>query len=67
MQKKLIKINNKHIIMTWLNKKIKIKRDLLIDTAENLINNRIIEFEKGFKQIIGDTLSYFNTADMILY
>lgn len=53
--------------MTWLNKKIKIKRDLLIDTAENLINNRIIEFEKGFKQIIGDTLSYFNTADMILY
>ena len=51
------------IIMSWLNKEVKIKRDLLIETAENLINNRINEFETGFKQIIQDTLSYFDTAE----
>ncbi len=53
------------IIMTWLNKEIKITRDLLIRTAESLINNKIQDFEKGFKQIIGDTLSYFDTAQKI--
>ncbi len=51
------------IIMTWLNTELKITRDLLIKTAENLINNRINEFEIGFKQIVGDTLSYFDTAE----
>ena len=50
------------IIMSWLNTRVKIKRDLLIETADNLINNRINEFEKGFKQIIQNTLSYFDTA-----
>ena len=50
------------IIKTWINTEVKLKRDLLISTARNLINNNIIEFEAGFKQIIGDTLSYFDTA-----
>ena len=50
------------IIMSWLNTEVKIKRDLLIETAENLINNRITEFETGFKQTIQNTLSYFDTA-----
>ena len=58
-----VKIVFTDIIMTWLNTQVKIKRDLLISTAENLINNKIIEFEKGFKQIIGDTISYFDTAE----
>ncbi len=59
---KEVKIVFTDIIMTWLNTKVKIKRDLLISTCEDLINNRIIEFEKGFKQIIGDTISYFDTT-----
>ena len=42
---------------------VKIKRDLLINTTRFLINNNIKEFEKGFKQIIQDTLSYFDTAE----
>ncbi len=57
-----VKIVFTDIIMNWLNTKVKIKRDLLISTAENLINNELIEFEKGFRQIIGDTVSYFDTA-----
>ncbi len=50
------------IIVKWFDSEIKIKRDLLISTAENLINNKIVEFEKGFKQIVGDTISYFDIA-----
>jgi hypothetical protein len=57
-----VKIVFTDIIMSWLNIEVKIKRELLISTAEDLINNRINEFEKGFKQIIGDTLSYFDIA-----
>ncbi len=57
-----VKIVFKDIIMTWLNKEVKIKRDLLIEMAESLINNRIHEFEIVFREIIGDTLSYFDTA-----
>ena len=57
-----VKIVFTDIIKTWLNTEIKLKRDLLINTARSLINNKLFEFEKGFKQIIGDTLSYFDTA-----
>jgi len=48
--------------MSWLNNEIKITRDLLIETSEDLINNRLELFEKGFRSIIGDTLSYFDIA-----
>ena len=58
-----VKIVFTDIIMSWLNEEVKISRDLLIKTSENLINNSIIEFEKGFRQIIGDTLSYFDIAE----
>jgi len=58
-----VKIVFKEIIMSWLNEEVKITRDLLINTARSLINNKIPEFEKGFKRIIGDTLSYFDTAE----
>ncbi len=57
-----VKIVFRDIIMTWLNTEVRIKRDLLISTTRSLINNRIIEFEKGFKRIIKNTLSYFDTA-----
>jgi len=50
------------IMMSWLKNKVKLKRDLLIVTTNYLVNNRIKEFENGFKQIVGDTLSYYDTA-----
>ncbi len=45
--------------------KIKFRKDLLISTSHNLINNEIKEFELGFKQIFEDTLSYFDIAPVI--
>ncbi|MEA3443340.1 MAG: AAA family ATPase [Bacteroidota bacterium] len=52
-----------NIIIKWYGIKIKVKRELLISTAEYLVNNKIKEFEKGFKQIMGDTFSYFDTGN----
>ncbi len=58
-----VKIVFTDIILAWLNEEVKITRDLLINTFRHLINNRIPEFEKGFKQLVGDTLSYYDTAE----
>jgi len=48
------------IVLKWLNTDVNIKRTTLIETAKYLINNEIDKFEKGFKEIIGDTFSYFD-------
>ncbi len=58
-----IKIVFTDIIKSWIDENVKIKRELLIETAEDLINNRLTQFEKGFRKIIQDTLSYFDTAE----
>ncbi len=55
-----IKLVFKNIIMNWFNIDLKIRRNLLIETTNYLINNDIQKFEKGFKEIIGDTFSYFD-------
>ncbi len=57
-----LKIVFTDIILHWLNEEVKITRDLLISTSEHLINNRIPEFEKGFKRLVGDTFSYYDIA-----
>jgi hypothetical protein len=49
------------IVLDWLDNEVKIKQILLIETTNYLINNEIEKFEKGFKEIIGDTFSYFDT------
>ncbi len=49
------------IVIHWLNTNLKIKQKLLLDTTNWLINNEIKRFELGFKKIIGDTFSYFDT------
>ena len=49
-------------IIEWIQTDIKIIKSLLQNTANQLINNKIAEFENGFKQIIGDTFSYYDTA-----
>ena len=51
----------KNIIIDWLSLDVKIKQSLLIETTKCLINNELTKFEKGFKEIIGDTFSYFDT------
>ncbi|MEA2041725.1 MAG: AAA family ATPase [Bacteroidota bacterium] len=49
-------------IIEWIQTDIKIVKSLIQKTANNLINNKIKKFEAGFKQIIGDTFSYYDTA-----
>ena len=51
----------KNIILKWLSVDIKIRKTLLEETTKYLITNQIDKFEVGFKQIIGDTFSYFDT------
>ncbi len=52
-----------NIILEWLENTYKFNHDLLITTSNHLINNNLKEFETGFKHIIGDTISYFDTAN----
>ena len=52
----------KNIILELLENRYKFTEDLLMRTSQYLINNNLTEFETGFKQILGDTLSYFDTA-----
>ncbi len=59
-----VKIVFTDIILSWLNEDVKITRDLIISTSEHLINNRIEEFEKGFKLLVGDTFSYYDIAEV---
>ena len=49
-------------ILNWLKTDVKIIKSLLQNTANYLINNQIEKFENGFKEIIGDTFSYYDTA-----
>ena len=39
---------------------MRIKKELVYLTAQHLVNNRLADFEKGFRKIIGDTFSYFD-------
>ena len=49
-------------ILDWLKRNVKIRKRLLETTANHLVNNELYDFEKGFKQIIGDTFSYYDTV-----
>lgn len=48
------------IIMGWLQRNFKVKRKLLVSTTEHLLNNQLKKFERGFKLIMNDTLSYWD-------
>ncbi|HFA48489.1 MAG TPA: AAA family ATPase [Bacteroidetes bacterium] len=54
----------KNIVFDWLEDEHKVPKELLVATTEHLVNNRIPQFEKGFKKIIGDTFSYFDERGM---
>ncbi|HAN78047.1 MAG TPA: AAA family ATPase, partial [Bacteroidales bacterium] len=49
-----------NIILKWLSVDVKLRKSLLEETANYLITNQIERFERGFKEIIGDTFSYFD-------
>lgn len=50
----------KEIVLDWWEIQHNVVFNLLNTTARHLINNRLKAFEKGFKEIIGDTFSYFD-------
>lgn len=52
----------KKTILEWLEGDINLKGNSVEETALALVNNELTAFEKGFKKIIGDTFSYFDTA-----
>lgn len=49
-------------IIKWLRVDVKVKKTLLQETANYLINNELKKFEIGFREIMGDTFSYYDTA-----
>ncbi len=50
------------IIIHWFKTDIKVRTELLENMANSLINNDLKTFEKSFKEIMGDTFSYYDTA-----
>ncbi len=50
----------KRTILDWFEYDINVGKLLLEDTIYALVNNDLNKFEKGFKQIIGDTFSYYD-------
>ncbi len=57
-----IKTIFKRTIIEWFESDVRIRKSLLEDTVYALVNNDLCKFEEGFKQIIGDTFSYYDTA-----
>jgi len=50
------------LILDWIKTKYKFSQDLLITTTNYLITNKIKDFEKGFKKIMNDSISYFDIS-----
>lgn len=50
----------KKIVLEWLKKEVKVRDFTLRPMARSLASNQIPEFEKHFKQLMGDTFSYFD-------
>ena len=51
------------IILNWICVEVRVKQNQLIETCEYLKNNEIDRFEEGFREIMGDTFSYFDTQN----
>ncbi len=52
----------KNLILEWIKTIYKFNKELLINTSNYLVANKLKEFEAGFKKIVGDTISYFDIA-----
>ncbi|MEM6700623.1 MAG: AAA family ATPase, partial [Bacteroidota bacterium] len=53
----------KDIVVIWLEIEYRVVRFHLERTVQHLLNNRLKDFEAGLRQIMGDTISYWDTAD----
>jgi hypothetical protein len=62
-----LKIVFKRTVLEWIETEVRIIKRLLDTTTNHLINNRLEEFEIGFKQIIGDTFSYYDNVKKYEY
>ncbi len=60
-----VKIVFTNIIKTWIDTEIKLSSDLLAKMAKDLITGNKTGFEQNFRTVIGDTLSYYDTAEKI--
>ncbi len=49
-------------IIEWFEGDIKVVKTRLEETTNYLITNQLQKFENGFRQIMGDTFSYYDTA-----
>ena len=49
-------------VIDWFQTEVKVVKSLLEQTIRNLLNGNLTEFEEGFKEIIGDTFSYYDTV-----
>jgi len=52
----------KDTVLNWLRVDVKIMRNQLEETTNFLIKGKLKQFEEGFRRIMGDTLSYYDTA-----
>jgi len=50
----------KKIVVEWLKREVKVRDNTLRLMVRSLVNNQIPEFEKHFRQLMGDTFSYFD-------
>lgn len=55
-----IKTLFKEIIVEWFRKGIKVRQTTLRNMTKSLINHRIEDFKKYFKEVMSDTFSYFD-------
>lgn len=50
----------KDIVLNWLEVEHRVARLRLEKTVGHLLNNRLVQFEKSFRAIMGDTISYWD-------
>ncbi len=52
----------KRTIIDWFKIDIRVQSELLENMANSLVNNDLKTFEKAFREVMGDTFSYYDTA-----
>ena len=57
-----LKVVFKKTVLDWLEGEIRVTRTLLDRTADYLVEGDLEKFEEGFRKIMQDTFSYYDTA-----
>jgi hypothetical protein len=57
-----LKIAFKDNILQWLKRDVKVRQSLLRETTNYLVEGDLVRFEDGFRRIMQDTFSYYDTA-----